>query len=301
MSRSRCIISSILLLAVVAYLIFVPNIIDGALGREYYREWLKPIKEDFSGTISVWHIVGFKPYVGSLGNWLKSRAEYVEKEHFGVYFEVTSMTEDDAMALIGSGKRPDVFSIPLGWCPGDGLRELSASDAKIDLSSGIDNGSLKAMPYAASGKLLIYNPVKVTPVPGEIERLGPGSIEDFKSGKADCCTADVRAAGDLYRAAISGKVDPFEAIAYSNETTLVQYLCIDSTIDAVKLPYVRAFIEDVASVTAQESLCELGLMPMNQEVKLKYDKPFLTELYEKLRANPSGIPNTFDYWHSREI
>lgn len=301
MSKFRRIISAILLPITIAYLVYMPRVLNEALGREYYREWLEPGGEEFSGTIIVWHVVGFKPYIGSLGSWMGRQASHIEKEHFGVYFEVTSMTEDEAMSLLSEGKRPDVFSVPLGWCSEDGIRELDTPEEKIDVSSGLDNAKLKAIPYAASGMLLLYDPVKLNPALDGLEGLNPGTIEDFKIRKTDCCTADVRAAGDLYRAALSGKAEPFDAVPYSDETSLVQYLCVNSDVDPGKLPYIHALIERVVSAQSQESLCELGLMPMNLDVKLEYEQPFLNELFERLRGNPTGIPNTFDFWHSRDI
>lgn len=301
MSKLRYIISAILLPIIIAYLVFMPRVLNEALGREYYREWLEPEREKFSGTITVWHIVGFKPYIGSLGSWVGRQASYIEKSHFGIYFEVMSMTEDEAMTMLGEGKRPDVFSVPLGWCSGEGMQELAVPGEKIDVSSGLDNGKLKAIPYAASGKLLLYDPVKLNPTLDGLEGLNPGTVEDFKTGKNSCCTADARAAGDLYRAALSGKAEPFDAVPYSDETSLVQYLCVNSEADPYKLPYIHALIERIVSAQAQESLCELGLMPMNLDVKLKYEQPFLNELFEGLRRNPAGIPNTFDFWYSRDI
>lgn len=42
------------------------------LEQDQYREWLEPEEEEFSGVINVWHVVRFKPYMGSVGAWLKN-------------------------------------------------------------------------------------------------------------------------------------------------------------------------------------------------------------------------------------
>ena len=69
--------------------------------------------EQYQGIIEVWHIVGFKPYRGSLGSWVSNTAKQLEKRHSGVYLEVDSITMEEYEARIARGEQPDVFSFPL--------------------------------------------------------------------------------------------------------------------------------------------------------------------------------------------
>ena len=84
---------SCVLAAVLLFMIYLPKCAGKMLERDQYREWLEPEEEEFSGVINVWHVVGFKPYMGSVGAWLKKIADRAERRHFGVYFEVESISE----------------------------------------------------------------------------------------------------------------------------------------------------------------------------------------------------------------
>lgn len=64
-------IAAVLLAAVLLFMIYLPKCAGKMLERDQYREWLEPEEEEFSGVINVWHVVGFKPYMGSVGAWLK--------------------------------------------------------------------------------------------------------------------------------------------------------------------------------------------------------------------------------------
>lgn len=77
MSTKRRIISLIMATAMVLYVIFIPQYLQDQLERDPYREWISPNDEPYSGIINVWHIVGFKPYLGSVGSWLKNRAHVI--------------------------------------------------------------------------------------------------------------------------------------------------------------------------------------------------------------------------------
>ena len=103
-------IAAVLLAAVLLFMIYLPKCAGKMLERDQYREWLEPEEEEFSGVINVWHVVGFKPYMGSVGAWLKKIADRAERRHFGVYFEVESISEAEAEAKLQNGEFPDVIS-----------------------------------------------------------------------------------------------------------------------------------------------------------------------------------------------
>jgi len=89
-------IAAVLLAAVLLFMIYLPKCAGKMLERDQYREWLEPEEEEFSGVINVWHVVRFKPYMGSVGAWLKKIADRAERRHFDVYFEVESISETEA-------------------------------------------------------------------------------------------------------------------------------------------------------------------------------------------------------------
>ena len=51
---------------IAAYLLFMPAYLNDALKERTYDEKFSPTEEPYTGIISVWHIVGFKPYSGSM-------------------------------------------------------------------------------------------------------------------------------------------------------------------------------------------------------------------------------------------
>ncbi|MCH5278894.1 MAG: hypothetical protein J1E60_03800 [Christensenellaceae bacterium] len=298
MTRFQRIISFALIPAILLLLVYLPKFTDAMLGRDYYREWMEPKSEDFEGVITVWHVVGFKPYLGSLGSWLSERARSVEKKHFGVYFEVDSITVDEAAARISNGKFPDALSFPSGWCSGGELAVLEG-EYDVDVSSGMDMAVLRAVPYCASCSVILYYPSKITA--SELSE-DPGmaqdnSLEDFKKGKVSCCLADARDSGDLQRALIAGKAEYFEVLPFLNETDLVQYLGTSADCEPAKLPYINELFNAALSEKAQSQLCSIGLMPLNERVERKYEQAFLGEAYGLIDQSMYKFPNTFDEWH----
>ena len=65
-------------LMIVAYLFFMPEYLDEALEMQTYDEKFSTEEEAYTGILTVWHVVGFKPYSGSMGTTLASIAKDVE-------------------------------------------------------------------------------------------------------------------------------------------------------------------------------------------------------------------------------
>lgn len=161
MSTKRRIISLIMATAIVLYVIFIPQYLQDQLERDPYREWISPNDEPYSGIINVWHIVGFKPYLGSVGSWLKNRAHVIEARHYGVFFEVTAMTVEECSDRMQKGEKADIYSFPSGWCAADMLRELEP-ETEYSLigrlaGSGNSGDKILAVPYLYSGYMLSVN------------------------------------------------------------------------------------------------------------------------------------------------
>ncbi len=142
-----------------AYLLLMP----GYLASERQELTLQSKQESgetFSGIITLWHIVGFKPYQGSLGTWLSDRAAAFEKKHFGVFINVTAMTPEEFEARLNRGERADAYSFPMGWGYAERFQPLP--DIKATLlpaleGTGMQAGETYAVPYAMSGYLLLSN------------------------------------------------------------------------------------------------------------------------------------------------
>lgn len=159
MKGLRRTVSLLLAGAVLAYLWLAPQYLADALGRDHYREWLEPEREPYTGIITVLHVVGFKPYTGSLGSWIEKQTARMEKRHSGVFFEVLSLAAEEAEAYLARGGSADVYSFPLGWTYAEQLQTLgiaapSYPDGLRDVGR---SGGLLALPYALSGRCLLVN------------------------------------------------------------------------------------------------------------------------------------------------
>ena len=68
MNRFSRFISIVLIPIIILFIVFLPRCVDDELHRNRFEEWLDHEKEEYTGSISVWHVVGFRPYIGSVGN-----------------------------------------------------------------------------------------------------------------------------------------------------------------------------------------------------------------------------------------
>ena len=297
-------IAAVLLAAVLLFMIYLPK----CAGK-----MLDPEAEEFSGVINVWHVVGFKPYMGSVGAWLKKIADRAERRHFGVYFEVESISEAEAEAKLQNGEFPDVISFPAGFLNGRELRIMNgteifgidgtavdfgdgygAGELPAGFDCGMDGRTLRALPFAAGCKLALFYPERVTAAEmteaGKFER---SSVDEFKKGKGDFCIGDARAAGDMERLAAANKAKYFEVLPFCNETDEVQFVGISAKTEREKMGCISEFIADMLSAARQSELCTLGLMPMNPAAEKKFEQSFLTEAYGLLSESILNLPNAF--------
>ncbi|MEE0766020.1 MAG: hypothetical protein UIK34_00550, partial [Christensenellales bacterium] len=159
MGKRERILGGLGALLVLAYLVIMPGYL-----LQQPRDWtLKKQQENqetFAGIITLWHIVDFKPYAGSLGTWLSDRAATFEKRHFGVFMNVTAMTVEECAARMERGERADVYSFPMGWgymerfAP---LPELETAVKPALAGTGSQDGTAYGVPYAMSGYFLLIN------------------------------------------------------------------------------------------------------------------------------------------------
>ena len=335
MSVFKRIIAFIVLTAVIVFMVKMPPLADKFLGRNQYTEWLHKRAEPFQGIISVWHIAGFKPYSGSIGNWLKTGASRIEKKHFGVYFDVEAITPEEAEKRMAEGERPDAFSFPFGMLSGSELCMLGG-EYDTDCAGGMDMSVLKAVPYAVSCSVVLYYPSKITPselseiitdnsdanadykstgntvekttenaaentAENTAEKAAENTFEAFKKGKADFCIADAREAGNLTRALHSGKAEYFEVLPMFRETEFIQYLGIAADCDKLKQPYIEELIRYAVNEKSQTALCSLGILPLNKNAVIQYDQSFLADAYALMEDYIKNLPNTFDKYSGSGI
>lgn len=139
----------------------MPAYLNDALKERTYDEKFSPAEEPYTGIISVWHIVGFKPYSGSMSTALAAIAKGIERRHHGVFFDVIAMDEAEYTERLARGESPDLLSFPLGVCYPDQLStfdELPVECISKDMAAvGEWDGKIYALPYAMSAHALIVN------------------------------------------------------------------------------------------------------------------------------------------------
>ena len=274
--RKRVVIMLLLLIPQVLFLVYSPGFFTGRLDSDPYSEWMQFEREAPVSVITVWHIVGFKPFVGSLGNWLKDTAKAYSADRFGIYIEVSSYTPEEAAEQLERGVRPDVISF--------------SDECPIELLQCLGTEEVSSLTYCASGKVLVYDPEKCDP--SLLNESVRGTADEFKKGKTVCCECDIRGAGDLLRAQLNGKCPYFEVEPIGAEAKLVQRIGISSRIEEAKLPYAQGFIDAVLSESRQYALVSIGLIPVNKGVGTDYEFDWLERLSELVAE--SGVLSVED-------
>lgn len=292
MQKRDTMICAVMTLCIAAFMALTPDYI--ASGRKQLTQRLRAEStESYQGIIRLWHIVGFKPKTGSLSSWLGKAATAVEKRHRGVYFEVEGMTAEEYEARRKRGERADVYSFPSGWRHPEELKpqEAAPENTRGNLAeTGRFNGSLYAVPYAASGYFLAVNSrlmqerglnadmLKDAVRSGTVEIAGDAvvaciygasgslhSIEDFRNEKTIAAFVDARETGDMERRLQEGKGFLFELYDCTNYTDLVQYIGVDRETTETMAGYIQELVDYILAGERQSSLSELGLMPAAAE------------------------------------
>lgn len=326
MNRKQIVVSLIMTIIMAAFMILSPKYFMSSrtlltLQRDEQNT------EQYQGIIEVWHIVGFKPYRGSLGSWVSNTAKQLEKRHSGVYLEVDSITMEEYQARIARGEQPDVFSYPLGSVYAEQLSELHADFPALrgNLAAvGQYDGRLYGVAYGASGYLIVHNQrlmqergadaesISIILKNGEADFAGDPvqaciwgltgearPAEDFIQEKAVSSFVDARAAGDLFQKVQNGKGFPFETVSCGNYSDLVQLIGVNVNIETAKLPYIYEFIDLCLSADNQQKLMDIGIMPAVLEIKCeKAEDEAIAQLFNELED--IAAPNSFLYKTYRE-
>ena len=142
----------------------------------------------------MWHVVGARPYVGSIGAWLEKQASEYKKRFIGVYFSVKAYSVEEAAQEMERGILPDILSFPSGAYP----EELFRSNGTE--ASPLPDPELLFL----SKRVAAYDPSLNEDGCSLLSSIG--SEEDFKKGKCRACVCDVRSAGNMLRTVQMGKL-----------------------------------------------------------------------------------------------
>lgn len=278
-SLQRITASWLLILLMGLFVYFVPAYAMPRIGVDHYEKWVEQHGEPPIGMIEIWHVAGFKPYSGSLGSWLERTADKYFSDYIGVYYKVRSLTPDEANELYSRGLCPDVISFPHGYLPLTSLTPLSFSPDHAAFQSGVCRQRQYALPYCASGTLLLYTQEAASSDDKDRLISAAGTAEQFKAQKTSSCITDIRGTGDLERAQLLGKCPFFEAAPIKAGESLVQYVGLGSQISPGKIPYCEGLIEFIVSQECEESLPSIGLLPVLPVSDPDFERDYLMELY----------------------
>ncbi len=289
----------------VAFLLFAPPYLEQALGRNFYREWLSGEREEWSGVLTLWHVVEFKTAQGSVTSYLESIAAQYERAHPGVYIEVLGLAPEAVEERLSRGERPHMWSFPAGACGAEQLAPLSMELPAFrgNLAPLRAEGVSCAAPYLYSGYFLLGNTVLIQELglswpsdtatlsetlqqamdarstgrygavcapPIHAARLGlTGEMAldgDFKAGQVPFLIGDARAFGDLNRKMATGGFT-FDALPLGGFTEEVQYAGVDAEARGGYAEHAAGFLSLLLSEKAQLKTTALGALPAVQTVE----------------------------------
>jgi len=284
-----------------AFLVLAPPRLNEALEHNYYREWLTGEREDWSGVLSMWHIVSFKPAQGSVTAYLDSVAAKYEKAHKGVYIEVVGLSPEMARERLSRGERPQLWSFPADGLDAAELAPLSFALPRFagDLAPVEKDEQAVAAPYLFSGYFLLGNTVLVQelglawPEKEDADTVRE-ALSAALSAKSTARYGALAAPQKLMeRYGLSGKTAQdgdfkagqvpfmigdaraygdltrkmasggftFDAMPLGPFTDLVQYAGVDSSAQGGYLEHAQGFLQLLLSDASQAKLSALGALP----------------------------------------
>ncbi|MEG1559480.1 MAG: hypothetical protein RRY79_01075 [Clostridia bacterium] len=320
--KIQMIFASVMTIALILFLIFAPGSIIKNVNRNIYREWREIENPDRACIITVWHIVKFKAPEGSITVLLDEIASGIEKENFGIYFEVLGMDENEYRERLTSGDSCDIISFPMGLIYSDELLSLETSLTET-LKSPLKNigmdGDLRALPYMYSYYQLILNEdalAKKNLILDDIDFLNDdlngknlgnfsgnpiiGALlgikseilpsDAFFSNASAALLSDARMSFDAMHQYENGKGSLTGAYDISDYTDLVQLLGIEKNIANEKMQYAENFIRRLLDKKAQKKISEMQAFSV-------LSGGDIGEIAGKTIANSPIVPNAFLYKH----
>ncbi len=287
----------------------------------------EPQSETPPGIITVWHIVAFKPYSGSVTGWLSKRGAALEKRHYGTFYNVTGMSYEEYVERRARGERADVYSFAAGCMEADMLLPLEADIDALLIPSlsgcGENDGTAYAYAYLYSGYAIAFNSALMQkqgilpPEEGLFEKWAatmlakgmlscepaiasalmidgdPAAIDAFLQGRCPAAICDMRTLAMLKGRLADGKGFVYQSVAFTDYTEQVQLIGIAADIAPAKLEAALLFISTVFDEAAQSPLCELGAHPALAACtdSAQADLPQETAL---LLSPLPRVPNAFD-------
>lgn len=259
-------------------------------------------RKDTVGVITLWHVVGFKPYRGSVSTLISDAAKKIERANYGVYFDVIAMTVEDYGKRIARGEQPDMISFPAGLLDGEELLALEPDSYPVEerlLATGTRDNILYALPFALSPVIVAANndlarkaglelpegmitPETFAAAVSKAEPTGKAAVlagdplllallggrgetvglDAFKEGKAACAAGPMRLGAELSALSEKGKGFAFTIHGVTGSFCMAQYIALGRDINKAKTPYALLLASALMGNKTQAKLAALGLAPV---------------------------------------
>lgn len=143
-----------------ALLLLSPAFLLQGIHKNVYRLWEEQRQEEYTGNLTLWHIVSFKTGGETGVSYLQSRIRAFEKNHPYVFITLRALTVQEAETALAQGEFPDILSFPLGFpVRAEQFCSLPEQRALLKPYRGVgrDHGALYAYPYMADFYTLCFN------------------------------------------------------------------------------------------------------------------------------------------------
>ncbi|MEG1547733.1 MAG: hypothetical protein RR527_03240 [Clostridia bacterium] len=332
MKNVKLTIKLLVSLGIVLYLVFVPGYLIANLGVNHYTDWKRGEPVQPVGIIKIWHIAGFKTYSGSVGSWLSERAKKIERKHYGLFFDILSMSLEECNERVQRGETADIYSFPSGWGYVEQFAPMEREYAlAYDLQlTGCVNATPYAVPYLFSGYALVVNTFLaqssgLTTIEGDPAQwlaktvassqatiagnpvvaavLGLNcQIEDiskFIDGKCAIALCDYKTIGTLAARQMDGKGFVFDVYPVTEYTDQVQFIGFSRNISVAKMQGATEFVDSILSEKSQKSLTGLGAASV---INIEPDASALPDAIKNcIKRSQPFIFNTFIYNAKKNI
>lgn len=313
---------------IVLYLLLTPKWILSGLATDPRAEVFKKPAPEWYGVVELWHVASFKPYRGSVTDYLDRAAREYNKAHTGVHIQVKGLTEKQFHERIERGETPDAYSFQSGLLYREQLSELPITALPKLISPArpaADGGLLYAVPYLVSGYALSVNTQLLyqrgLASPEGADRAFLQAALDSKQKKPQLYAPEILAARleltgtlasredflgggvlagitDLYTVGMASRTEKLnlmlESVPITDYTDLVQYIGPARGADEKRRAVIADFAAYLLSEKVQRRLSDVGCAPASAEVTdLAYDEPLLAAFYAGVAA--ASAPEPFAY------
>ncbi len=280
--------------AIIFYLVLMPVKITSHLERNAYNKILKPDMPEETFILTIWHIVDFKPYTGSLGSFFNAYCVDFEKVNNGIFAESTAMTLEEYNERTARGESADIYSFPLSIMNDMDLLCYEAGEHEFLFDTeeyGIVNGERSAIPYALSGSFLVGNSelmqknnIDFTADNIESLSVSAGDNESFLEKKESLTVMDAGTLGATERKYEAGKGFRIEALPLESSARLIQLIGISEKIADEKKEAAVSYVEGICESKRIEKLCALGMIPTVEceEAKIEFQCNYIRAYYEMI-------------------